>query len=328
MLVSILIPCFNRERWIAQAIASALGQTWPEKEVIVLDDGSADGSLDVIKGFGERIRWETGSNRGGNVARNRLLELANGNWLQFLDADDYLLPKKVADQMAFIEAHPETQIVFGPVIQEYWSEQFVRRELLSIPEPHDLWVLLARWYLPQTGSPLWHKQAILDVGGWKPDQPCCQEHELYLRLLMGGKRFAYFAEGGAVYRRWGKDTVCTSDMSEVRRRRLEIEQRVEEFLRQRAELTPARHWAINQARFETARTAWQHDRLEAQGIIRTIQQSYPAFVPEGRAASRHYRAVYRLVGFEPTEVLAGWRRWALGTGLDLIKWSCPAGLRL
>ena len=93
-LVSILIPCYNAERWVGQAIESALAQTWPNKEVIVVDDGSTDGSLEVIKSFGDRIKWETGPNRGGNVARNRLLELSHGEWIQYLDADDYLLPAK------------------------------------------------------------------------------------------------------------------------------------------------------------------------------------------------------------------------------------------
>lgn len=79
-LVSILIPCHNAERWIAQAIESALSQTWIEKEVIVVDDGSADRSLEVIRSFGDRIRTEAGIHRGGNGTRNRLLELARGQW--------------------------------------------------------------------------------------------------------------------------------------------------------------------------------------------------------------------------------------------------------
>src|SRR5678815_984429 len=98
-LVSILIPCYNAERWIRQCIESALDQTYPNKEVIVVDDGSKDASLEVIKSFGDRIRWETGPNRGGNAARNRLLQLAKGEWLQYLDADDYLLPEKISRQM-------------------------------------------------------------------------------------------------------------------------------------------------------------------------------------------------------------------------------------
>lgn len=308
MLVSILIPCYNAERWIAQAIESALAQTWPEKEVIVVDDGSTDGSLDVIRCFGERIRWETGPNRGGNVARNRLLELARAEWLQYVDGDDYLLPDKVAKQMEFIAVHPEAEIVFGPVTMEHWSKGHLRRELLPIPEPHDLWVLLASWYLPQTGSPLWRRQAVADVGGWKPDQPCCQEHELYLRLLMAGKRLVYCASNGAVYRQWGEHTACNRDKREVRHRRLDIERQIEHSLSQTGELTPARHWAINQARFEMARAAWQSDRSEARVIAATIHRSQPDFMPAGTAAVPHYQALYRLVGFGATEILAEWRR--------------------
>jgi glycosyltransferase involved in cell wall biosynthesis len=110
-LVSILIPCFNAERWIGQAIESALAQTYSPTEIIVVDDGSTDRSLDIIKGFGQRIRWETGPNRGANATRNRLLTLARAPWLQYLDVDDYLLPDKVERQMSS-EPSTRTQTLF------------------------------------------------------------------------------------------------------------------------------------------------------------------------------------------------------------------------
>src|SRR5262245_26284876 len=99
-LVSIPIPCFNAGRWIAECIQSALDQTYPHKEVIVVDDGSSDNSLEIIRGFGNRIRFETGPNRGGNVTRNRLVQLSQGEWLSFLDADDFLLQRKIEKQIA------------------------------------------------------------------------------------------------------------------------------------------------------------------------------------------------------------------------------------
>jgi len=306
--VSILIPCFNAERWVAQAIMSALAQTWPAKEIIVVDDGSTDGSLDVIKSFGDRIRWETGPNRGGNAARNRLLELARGEWLQYLDADDYLLPDKVALQMEFLAAHPATDVVFGPVSMEHCSKDGTQREVLPIPEPHDPWILLARWYLPQTGAPLWRKPAVMEVGGWKNDQPCCQEHELYLRLLMAGKRFDYCASNGAIYRQWGEHTVCKRDKPEVRRRRSEIELQAENYLRTRGELTSSRHWAINMARFEMARMAWQVSREEAITIMKGVRHSMPDFRPAGDAAPARYQMFYRAFGFRAAETLASWLR--------------------
>lgn len=308
MLVSILIPCFNAERWIGQAIDSALSQSWADTETIVVDDGSTDGSLEVIQSFGSRIRWESGPNRGGNVARNRLLELARGEWLQYLDADDYLLPEKVAKQAEYLQHDDAADVIFGPITLEHSLQEGAPRELLPIPEPHDPWVLLARWYLPQTGSPLWRKQAILDVGGWNPQQTSCQEHELYLRLLMAGKRFDYWPTNGAVYRQWSEQTLWKKDQPQTRRRRLEIEARAEAFLNQRGELTAARQWAINQARFEVARLAWQDDPAAAREIARSIARSQPDFRPGGDAAPTTYQLLYRRLGFAATETLADLRR--------------------
>jgi glycosyltransferase involved in cell wall biosynthesis len=304
-MISILIPCYNAERWVAQAIDSAL-QQGDDTGVNVVDDGSTDGSLEIIKRFGDRIRWESGPNQGGNVARNRLLALASGDWLQFLDADDYLLPNKIRDQWEWLTQHAaNADVVFSPVILEHGEPPQTWREPLAIPEPHDVWVLLARWYLPQTGGPLWRKQAILDVGGWKPDQPCSQEHELYLRLLIAGKRFVYCPASGAIYRQWSSQTVCQRDRPELRRRVLEILQREEDVLRSRGELTPPRHQAINVARFEAARIAWLSSRHEARAIMATVHDSDPAFLPAGVAAPWRYRVAYRLLGFDGAEALAG-----------------------
>lgn len=308
MLVSILIPCHNAEEWVAQAIESALSQTWFEKEVIVVDDGSTDRSLDEIRKFDGRILWESGPRRGANAARNRLLELACGKWLQYLDADDYLAPEKVAAQMKYVETVPETDVVFSPVTLEYQIGIDVRREEFDIREPNDPWILLARWYLPQTGAALWRRKALLDVGGWKMDQPCCQEHELYLRLLMAGKNFVYCERTGAVYRQFGKGTLSTRDIAEVHRRRLEIERQAEDFLRDCGGLTPQRMRAINDARFETARIAWTYDKSFATTVMNEIRQSDPGFVPHGTAARLHYQLAYRALGFQGAEHLAGLKR--------------------
>jgi glycosyltransferase involved in cell wall biosynthesis len=302
--VSILIPCYNAERWIAKAIESALRQTWRDKEIIVVDDGSADHSLDIIKEFNSSICWETGPNCGANTARNRLLELARGEWVQYLDADDYLLPEKIARQMEYVSEHTEVDIVFGPITLEHWSEQSSRHELLPILEPRDPWILLADWRLPQTGAPLWRKQAIFDVGGWNPDQPCCQEHELYLRLLVSGKRFAYHPMSGAVYRRWSAKTLCGRDIAEVHRRRLEIEQRMEDHLRGSKLLTRERLRAINQARFEIARIAWQYDSTLAGEIMDQVRELDRKFSPRGSAAPAHYRIIFHSLGFQTAQWLA------------------------
>jgi glycosyltransferase involved in cell wall biosynthesis len=306
--VSILIPCYNAERWIAQAIQSALDQTYPNKEVIVVDDGSTDRSLEIIKRFGDRIHWETQPNQGGNITRNRLLELSSGEWLQYLDADDYLQPDKVEKQVQFLQQHPQADIIYSPIICEYDNGDSSRQELLPIPEPHDPWILLARWFLPQTGCPLWRKQAILEIGGWKVDQPCCQEHELYLRLLMANKRFEYCPESGSVYRQWSESTVCKRDKSLTYRQRLAIKNQLEEHLRGTHQLTQERLHAINQARFECARIIWLTNKQWAIEIIKQIRKADRYFLPSGDCAPEIYRLMYQFLGFHAAETLAAFKR--------------------
>ena len=147
-LVSILIPCFNAEHLVGQAIESALAQTWPHKEVIVVDDGSTDASLEVIRRFGGRIRWESGPNRGGNIARNRLLELSSGEWLQYLDADDYLRSDKIRKQVEFLHENGPCDVIYSATASEIVANGRLALEEHQIPEPRDPWILLARWELP------------------------------------------------------------------------------------------------------------------------------------------------------------------------------------
>jgi glycosyltransferase involved in cell wall biosynthesis len=306
--VSILIPCYNAERWIAQAIESALNQTYVNKEVIVIDDGSTDGSLEVIKSFGDVISWESSSNKGGNISRNRLLELSTGEWLQYLDSDDYLLPNKVEQQVNFIVNFPNADIIYSPSIYEYVEGEESWQDILSIPEPHDPWILLSRWFLPQTGSPIWRKQAIVDVGGWKVDQPCCQEDELYLRLLIADKNFEYCKYAGSVYRQWSENTVCKKNKPETLKQRLEIIGKAEDYLKQKDELTEDRQRAVNISRFECSRLIWTFHPEWAKLVVNKVLDSDPKFIPPIHVAPFVYRWIFGFLGFNTAERIAKLKR--------------------
>jgi glycosyltransferase involved in cell wall biosynthesis len=99
-IVSIVIPCHNAAQWLTETLESALAQTWPEKEIILVDDGSTDGSLELACGYESRgVRVLRQSNRGAAAARNAGLAAARGDYLQFLDADDLLSADKVSAQL-------------------------------------------------------------------------------------------------------------------------------------------------------------------------------------------------------------------------------------
>jgi glycosyltransferase involved in cell wall biosynthesis len=115
--VSVVIPVFNAERYLAAAIDSVLDQTRPPDEVIVVDDGSTDATPAVLASFGDRITVISQPNGGGADATNRGVAAAAGDLLCFLDADDLWEPPKLAIQMDWLAVHPETEAVFGHVRQ-------------------------------------------------------------------------------------------------------------------------------------------------------------------------------------------------------------------
>jgi glycosyltransferase involved in cell wall biosynthesis len=309
--VSILIPCYNADRWIAQAIDSALNQTYPHKEVIVVDDGSTDRSLDIIKSFGDRIRWETGENQGGNATRNRLLNLSIGEWVQYLDADDYLLPDKVEKQVEFLARNSEAEVIYSPHITEELNEQGIVHQppaLANLSLPHDLWLLAIQWKLPQTGGLLLRKQALVDINGWRENLRHCQDYDLYVRLLTANKRFAYCEQAGAVYRWWCSGTVTRRKIAEIYRDRLGIQDAIETYLSSTSQLCSVRQDAINQARFEYARRIYDWDKQWATQVAANLKRHYPNFLPSEQVAPKTYRLAYQVLGFSGAEYIAELRR--------------------
>src|SRR5437867_1657728 len=110
--VSVVIPVYNGERYLGETIQSVLDQTYRHFEVIVVDDGSTDGSAAVAKRFGEAVRYVSRPNGGVCKARNTGMAAARGSYLAFLDQDDLWLPEKLAVQVAYLESHREVGAVY------------------------------------------------------------------------------------------------------------------------------------------------------------------------------------------------------------------------
>ena len=128
-LVSVIIPVYNCEDFLAEAIESVLAQTYRPVEIIVVDDGSTDGSGDVAKGFKDQeVRYFHQPNSGIGAARNRGTNLARGSYFAFLDADDVWLPDKLTLQTVAFEDDPGLDMVFGLVSEYYDSISYKRLE--------------------------------------------------------------------------------------------------------------------------------------------------------------------------------------------------------
>lgn len=183
-LVSIVIPCFNAERTIAEAIQSGLDQTYGHREIIVIDDGSTDRSLEIIRSFGNQIRWETGPNRGGNHARNRGIQISQGEFIQFLDADDLLYPNKLEVMVPVaVSKGADTLVACNWKLQTETTGCVMLKQLNYDRKDPFIWCLSNT--LP-TLSPLHRKENLLSVSGFDVNLRCCQEYDLHLRLFAQG----------------------------------------------------------------------------------------------------------------------------------------------
>jgi glycosyltransferase involved in cell wall biosynthesis len=135
--ISVIIPAFNAERYLAAAIDSVFDQTLQPDEVIVVDDGSIDRTAAVLAGYGDRISVIAQPNGGIAVANNRGVAAASGSFLCFLDADDLWVANKLEKQMDWMTRHPETEAVFGHV-RQFVSEDLSENErsrFLCPPDP-------------------------------------------------------------------------------------------------------------------------------------------------------------------------------------------------
>lgn len=232
--VSIIIPCYNGEQYVGEAIDSALAQTYPHIELIVIDDGSTDNSVAVLQQFGHRIRWETGPNRGACAARNRGLRMARGECIQFLDADDLLSAQKLEQQIPFLLRDDADIITCDVEVVEMGHSNVIERYTQQHAEA------FARCCFDDitTPGPLHRKARLEAIGGFNESLSCSQERDLHLRLAANGVRLAHCPQTLVTARR--RTGSLSSNYPRVLRTRRDIIANCVDLLTQRGELTDER----------------------------------------------------------------------------------------
>ena len=299
MLVSILIPCFNAEPWIEQCIRSALEQVYAHKEVIVVDDGSTDKSRDIIRGFGSAVQFHEGPHAVANAARNRLTALARGEWLQYLDADDYLLPNKIDSQIQLIkQIKGHVDLIHAPLLGVEGLPDIADDDILNLINAVGF----------TTSGMLVRRSVVLSAGGWKEDQPCCQEYELQLRLFMAGARFVASRSREAIYRNDNSDSVSRRDPGLMIRTGMDLRERFQEYLRASGRLNANHRRAMFAVRMEYARYVHREDPASARVLATKAAVDGKWWVWRRPALPLRYQLVFRVLGFQRAERLAAWLR--------------------
>ncbi len=193
---TIIIPCYNAERWVGRAIESLLNQSIANLQVVIVDDGSTDASLGVIRQYESRVEIVTGPNCGAPAARNRGLEQASAPFVMFLDADDYMEPSSLD---CWLRDAIEADLVLGPFARELNG---VRSKGAAPARPLSVSSLLVDWAAGRFTPPcaaLWRTAYVRSIGGWAEDLRRNQDGELVVRAILNGARVKTSSSGLGVY---------------------------------------------------------------------------------------------------------------------------------
>jgi glycosyltransferase involved in cell wall biosynthesis len=207
-LVSVLIPAYNAERYLAEALDSVLAQTWPNVEAIVVDDGSKDATLDVAHRYeSEAVRVISQPNAGAAAARNTAYAHCHGDFVQFFDADDVLAPDKLEHQVRRLQAEPE-----GTVATSAWARfpttgRPAEAAFSTHPDYRDYEVprdwLVQSWSGRGTMPPIaWLvPRSIVDAAGpWNPSLSLDDDGEYFTRVVLQSQRITFCPEAKGYYR--------------------------------------------------------------------------------------------------------------------------------
>jgi len=205
-LVSILVPAYNSEGWIADTLRSAIAQTWPRKEIIVVDDGSKDRTAEVAREFASAgVKVVTVPNGGASAARNHALKLSQGDYIQWLDADDLLPPDKIERQLAALKEGDSKRLLLSSP-WGYFSYRTERARFVRTSLWHDLspveWLLrkMGENLHMQTGTWLTSRELTEAAGPWDTRLMSDDDGEYYCRVLLASEGTRFVPETGVFYR--------------------------------------------------------------------------------------------------------------------------------
>ncbi|WP_051292677.1 glycosyltransferase family 2 protein [Olivibacter sitiensis] len=185
ILISVVIPCHNCEQYLHRAVDSVFNQSFKDWELILVDNNSTDNTKCIIdkyqQEFPDKVKSIAETKKGACAARNKGLGEAKGDWIQFLDADDELLPDKLGKQMNLVEGK-SIAFVANPYLMVGYKKDKKFQKIRPLEE-NDPWIGLIQSRLGITSANLWNKKAVEMVNGWTEDLAASHEYDLMFRIM-------------------------------------------------------------------------------------------------------------------------------------------------
>jgi glycosyltransferase involved in cell wall biosynthesis len=300
--ISVIVPSFNARLWIVDTLNSVQSQSVPSLEVIVVDDGSTDGTSELLAVEFPSVRVVRTANLGPSRARNLGTSLSTGAFLQYLDADDILLPHKIRHQVDALD-RSGADVAYGG-----WQElnvqadgstvlgRLVEREIQKRAEI----ALITDFWCPPAAY-LFRRRIVDKVGAWNERLPIIQDARFVLDCALHGGQFVYCPGVAALYRVHSAGSVSTRDPIAFVRDCLTNAQEVEQWWRERDGLDGERQNALQMVYQYTARASFERDKTTFVAACQRLAHLNPHYVPAG---PWHFALAARFLGYPRAEALA------------------------
>lgn len=280
-LVSIIIPCHNSEEFIVETLETVLNQIYTKYEIILVDDGSIDGTVDIIKSYGNKVRAILSDHRGASAARNKGTELANGEFIQYLDSDDLLtsdaLEKRVG---ALLSSGADVAYSDWQKLEEQEDGSFqlgetIARRIEDIHPDPEIACFTSFWCPP---AALIYRRSIVEViGGWNESLPIIQDARFLLDAALHGAKFVYVPGVGARYRVHKNESLSKKSQYAFVKDCFINACQIEELWRKNSGLSLKHKEALLQVYDYTARTLFMYDNDLFKQNLNRLYEIKPNF---------------------------------------------------
>lgn len=301
-LVSVIIPCYNAQVWIRDALRSLECQGVADLEINVVDDGSTDDSAAIVQREFPRVCLIRTPNGGASRARNIGIRATHGEFIQFLDADDWLPENKVATQLSVLEqsgadvAYCDWQRVNMQPDGSAKYEPIVTKLIGSAP---DIALFTDAWRPPS--AYLFRRSIVEQVGGFNETLPIIQDARFAVDCALHGATFVYTPGIVVPYRMHSTTQNSKRDARAFNRDILLNAQQVQSWWEQHGGIRPERRAALIQSYAYVARSSYEKDRPTFEAAYRCLMELDPLYVP---SRPRGLALTARLLGYRRAEQVA------------------------
>jgi len=298
--VSIIIPTFNSEDYLERAFASAVEQEGVSFEIIIVDNNSTDGTVALAERlrlqYPEIVRVAHEPKQGSAAARNLGVRLAKGEWIQFLDSDDLLLPGKIQRQIALVDDSVDWVLGVITIVHLNGEEQ-------DVGVNEDAWAGLLNYTgLGHLNSNLYRRAILIQAGGFNESYRYCDDFAMYFILLKYGASLKKDSTPSALHIHHEGDRITTVNKSAMAKERVLLTNRVVEYLeKEKYEYYVKNEASVNSARLNCLRKQATYD-------IESASKNFRYLFPNGfrredflMAALPRFAFLFQVMGFENTE---------------------------